>query len=405
VRSNLQKILRVRVNNFMKINNFFRGAFLLGSVVLLAGCVTTQGEQAGAQLGDMLGRALTGSPSQPRANSSNSTLATSAESRRGFRSIAETELYGLFNSNPLRTSNGRNAQYPRVAITVDDHVNEFTNVPRKSQCYFMHARIWDSQTKSRAVGPFSVCGSDIKEPTSGWLRTDSSISIWNSGIGSAGENHSGGTRTEGPQYPQRPIPSGPLDTLDASPSYNAFYFIHGTLTNLGFDFSQADPRVWFVKFGKLDPAGFQAFQDSAQRQGKSGLKADGQNPSGATTSAGPQQQAAASSGPAKVAALNAPMAAGTTASISYQELVKLHTDDSGDPRKAYGKSVQVSVNGKGEIGYFSKKSDGIAFVCDTGDKTLTSNKATKGNIRGMVSVSQPWEGATIYHLKDCQIVK
>lgn len=97
-------------------------------------------------------------------------------------------------------------------------------------------------------------------------------------------------------------------------------------------------------------------------------------------------------------------AAGAVASVPYQDLVKLHAD-SGDARSANGKTVQVAVSGKGEVGYFAKKSDGITFVCDSGNKTLTANKATKGPIRGIVSTSEDWEGARVYHLKDCQIVK
>ena len=118
-----------------------------------------------------------------------------------------------------------------------------------------------------------------------------------------------------------------------------------------------------------------------------------------------QQAASASPAPAKVVVATAPVAAGAVATVSYQELVKLHADELGDPRKAYGKTVQVAVNGKGDIGYFAKKSDAITFVCKSGDKTLTANKATKSTIQGIVFQSQPWEGATVYHLKECQIVK
>jgi hypothetical protein len=119
----------------------------------------------------------------------------------------------------------------------------------------------------------------------------------------------------------------------------------------------------------------------------------------------PAVAATASPAPAKVVVATAPAASGAVATVSYQELVKIFADDSGDPRKVYGKTVQVAVSGKGEIGYFAKKSDGITFVCKSGDKTLTANKATKGSIRGIVSDSENWEGATVYHLKDCQIVK
>ena len=108
---------------------------------------------------------------------------------------------------------------------------------------------------------------------------------------------------------------------------------------------------------------------------------------------------------AGVPGTGAPVAATSEVSVSYQELVKFHTDDSGDPRKAYGKTVQVAVTGKGDIGYFANRSDGITFVCKTGDKALTALKATKNRIRGLVVESQPWEGATVYKLKDCQFVK
>lgn len=118
----------------------------------------------------------------------------------------------------------------------------------------------------------------------------------------------------------------------------------------------------------------------------------------------PKQQAAtASPSPAKIVVPTAQAAPGGAATVSYQELFKLH--DNGDPRKAHGKTVQVAVSGKGEIGYFAKRSDAITFVCKSGDKTLTANRAYKGGMQGIVSDSQGWEGATVYSLTACQIVK
>lgn len=343
----------------MKINNFFRGSFFLWTAVFLAGCVTTQGEQAGSQLGDAIGRAITGAPPQLRVISSSSSSATLTEPRRGIRSIGETELVGLFNSKPLRMSNGRNAQYPRVAITVDDHLNEMTSAPRKSQCYFMHARIWNSQTKSHDVGPFSVCGSDIKEPTSGFLRSDSTINIWNSGIASAGEDHTGSTRSDGPRYPQRPIPSGPLDAVLVSPAHNAFYFVHGTLTTMNFDFTQADPRVWFVKFGKLDAAGFQAFKESAQRQVKTGLQVDERPSSSATLPASAKtvvtQESAAVSSKRPVGPL-----------LTYDGMWKVISEAKGDEqttkRNLVGRSVQLTLKVVRQLFVVNAK-DEMIFSC------------------------------------------
>ena len=224
-----------------------RTTLVMAIAVTLAGCVTTQGAPTGAQLGEALGKVLVGAPLQPSA-----TTPASADPRRGIRPIGETELAGLFKSKPLRMSNGRNAQYPRVAITVDDHFVEQFKLPRPSQCYFMHARVWESATRSRDVAPFSVCGKDIQEPPGGFLRADGTLAIWNSGIASAGEDHTGSTRTEGPRFPQRPVPHGPLDAVGITTSDIAYYFVHGTLTAMNFDFTQADPRVWFVRFGKLD---------------------------------------------------------------------------------------------------------------------------------------------------------
>lgn len=121
-----------------------------------------------------------------------------------------------------------------------------------------------------------------------------------------------------------------------------------------------------------------------------------------TPTAPRQQSAAPSPSPSKVVAPTAP---GGLATVSYQELFKYHNDDKGDPRKAHGKTAQIAVTGKGELGYFEKRSDAVTFVCDSGDKTLTANKAYKGKIQGVVSKSQGWEGATVYSLTSCQIVK
>jgi hypothetical protein len=250
------------MKKFQGIQTSILRALVCGTIALLTGCVTTQGVPIGAQLGEALGRAISGAPPQTSAGSGSG----SSDPRRGIRSIGESELAGLYTSKPLRMSNGRNAQFPRVAITVDDHFVEQFKLPRPSQCYFMHARIWESAAKSREVAPFTVCGKDIKEPPGGFLRADTTLAGWNSGIASVGGDHTGSTRTEGPRFPQRPLPHGPLDAVGITPSDIAYYFVHGTLTAMNFDFTQADPRVWFVKFGKMDAAGIQSMRASAPSQ-------------------------------------------------------------------------------------------------------------------------------------------
>ena len=91
--------------------------------------------------------------------------------------------------------------------------------------------------------------------------------------------------------------------------------------------------------------------------------------------------------------------------VTYLELLKIQSSTFDGDRQTYGKTVQIAVNGKGDLGYFLKKSDAITFVCDSGDKTLTTNRTFKGTIQGVVYKSTGWEGATIYSMNKCQIVK
>ena len=93
------------------------------------------------------------------------------------------------------------------------------------------------------------------------------------------------------------------------------------------------------------------------------------------------------------------------ATVPYQELVKLHFDYQGDGSQTYGKTVQVGVNGKLAIGYFTQRSDEITFLCKSGDKKLTSGKSFKGVMQGVVVENDYYEGVTVFMLKNCQIIK
>lgn len=90
--------------------------------------------------------------------------------------------------------------------------------------------------------------------------------------------------------------------------------------------------------------------------------------------------------------------------IPYSTLVQYAKNDSEAPG-ATGKTVQVDIVGKGEVGYFANKYDQTTFVCDSGDKVLASHKKAKGLIEGTIATSQYWEGSTVYSLKNCQFVK
>ena len=91
--------------------------------------------------------------------------------------------------------------------------------------------------------------------------------------------------------------------------------------------------------------------------------------------------------------------------VSYADLVKAGAGDATSAKGTFGKSVEIAIIAKGELGYFAKASDDTTFVCSTGDKALTANKSAKGLIRATVVKAQGWDATTIYHLKDCQFAK
>lgn len=103
--------------------------------------------------------------------------------------------------------------------------------------------------------------------------------------------------------------------------------------------------------------------------------------------------------------LTATAVPGGNSTVSYTDLVKFHNGEDGEPQKAYGKTVRVAVTAMGEIGYFAKRADAITFLCKSGNKTLRTNKALKGSLQGIVTGSEGWEGATVYSLKACEVVK
>lgn len=348
-----------------------------GLVLTLTGCVTTQGALTGAQVGEVLGKVLTGAPLPVAA------AAPAADPRQGIRSIRETDLAGLFATKPLRMANGRNAQFPRVAISVEDHFVDRFNLPTPSQCYFMRARVWESAANSREVAPFTVCGQDIQQPQGGFQRADTSLVLWNSGILTAGEDHTGSTRTEGPRYPQRPLPHGPLDAVGISTSDIAYYFIHGTLTAMNFDFTQPDPRVWFVKFGKLDAAGFQGMRAAAQQPAMSAVKGDPRpHASGAglpvarllgasvTPSAATKPSQAPKSGPTGTQASGATSVAARSTpgpAMSYAAMLKIIGEVKGHVptvrARLAGRSVQLTLKAPGPQSLVVDVADEIFFRC------------------------------------------
>jgi len=97
-------------------------------------------------------------------------------------------------------------------------------------------------------------------------------------------------------------------------------------------------------------------------------------------------------------------AAFSAETITYEKLAEYSRGDGRNNKAAIGKSVQIAVVGKGELGYFANAKDDVTFACDRGDKTLTAYKAKKGAIQGVVTKATGWEATTVWTLKDCQFV-
>lgn len=188
--------------------------------------------------------------SNSSANSNNAS-SQKGSSTRPARSIKETELFKLYEKYPLEKS----AEWPRVAITVDSYTwaHHRDVAPDGNECWVMHAKIWYNAKKSKNVDSFSACGhgADITytedSTAEGRSRHNmgAQFSKWSAGWATIGHKHTGNRRTDGPAYPQKPLPSSPTDTITAS---DVDSHLHIILTNMGYDYSQDDYRVWFVKF-------------------------------------------------------------------------------------------------------------------------------------------------------------
>ena len=198
-------------------------------------------------------------------------------------------------------------------------------------------------------------------------------------VPSAGEDHTGSTRTEGPRFPQRPVPHGPLDA-GITTSDIEYYFVHGTLTSMNFDFTQADPRVWFVRFGKLDAAGMQALQAAAQQPATPAPPTGVRPPAGAPLPPTMPAAVAATERPTTVAqttaagksTTGAPAAAAaanrsTGPAMTYAAMIKTIGDAKGHVptvrTKLAGRSIQLTLKAPGPQSLVVDVADEVFFRC------------------------------------------
>jgi hypothetical protein len=179
--------------------------------------------------------------------------ATSAGRPADFKAFADTELKGIFERNP-QPGGGKWTDWPRVVITLVaaptwgwDKLNRHRFKFPSFACWTFRAKVWDSPKVSRVIPAFHHC-SDM--PTKG-LGGDANMIYQNwSGInlGSLTMNTRGSTgikRTEGPNWPDTPLPVGNMDTA-AKVNIVTFngLIIYNIIGESGLDFRLEDHRLW-----------------------------------------------------------------------------------------------------------------------------------------------------------------
>lgn len=89
-------------------------------------------------------------------------------------------------------------------------------------------------------------------------------------------------------------------------------------------------------------------------------------------------------------------------SVTVDQLAK---DSMGDASSTslLGRTVIINPVRFGELGFMVAEQPDITFVCQSGDKSLTGRKPRLVAFKGVTTKAQGWDGATVWHLKDCQV--
>lgn len=186
-----------------------------------------------------------------------------------YHSVQSSEIYHFFDKHP-QPGGGNFIVWPRIAITLIDapswHLDD-TNIriggaiggrkpyPSKG-CWKFKAKIWESESISKEVQPFYHCTDDSLLIPGG----DNAVAyeIWSGKVGTdITRNTQGSTgimRTEGPNFPDTPIPSThPYRWINFAGSFTG-EVISGVLSETGIDFTAFnDHRVWLNLADHLEP--------------------------------------------------------------------------------------------------------------------------------------------------------
>ena len=181
------------------------------------------------------------------------TAGAAGGSKLPYRSIHDTELDGIFERHP-QPGGGKWVEWPRIALTLLDapawgtdkqNVHQF-KFP-SAACWSFSARIWDSEKVSRDVPPFQYCTSPPLTKHGG--DSEMVYQVWSGIVGGSSamrtQGSSGIQRTEGPLWPDTPLPVGTrAGQAFVNPATFNGMILYMLMYDTGIDFNLEDHRVW-----------------------------------------------------------------------------------------------------------------------------------------------------------------
>lgn len=181
-----------------------------------------------------------------------------------FVAFESTELSGIFERFP-QPGGGRIAEWPRVAITLleepawgGEKPNAYGFKYPDVSCWTFRAKVWESAQASRDIPRFHICSDAVPR----WPGGDTAMTyqVWGGIVGrQATPGSTGILRTEGPLWPDNPLPVGkPREAVRVNPATFTGDVLSKLLYNTGVDFTlPQEHRVW-LNLGPPDqlPAGW-----------------------------------------------------------------------------------------------------------------------------------------------------
>ncbi len=177
------------------------------------------------------------------------------------KAFSSTELPRFFEKHP-QPGGGKTTTWPRVAITLleepswgRDKLSQRNNFKYPSfGCWKFKAKIWESEKTSRNISAFHHCTDEGSRFPGG----DRSMiyQVW-SGIVTPQETRgsTGTKRTEGPNFPDNPLPVKPSNRSILNPVTFTGNTIEHIMHETGIDMNKPDPRLWLNLGAGIDGSG------------------------------------------------------------------------------------------------------------------------------------------------------